>query len=139
MKEVPVEIIYGALAVAGGIARYLNSFVNGQKFRFSIFMASAVVAGFSGFMFALLGQSMAFTPTMIHIMAGVGGFFGDQTLKFLMEYVSRKAMPVTPDELEAVRRRTVEDKETRTQRTNEDTETKRQRVAQDKETEKQRE
>ncbi len=92
MKDVPVEILYAVVAIVGGIARYLNSFILGQKFRFSIFLASAVVAGFSGFMFALLGQTMAFPSTMVHIMAGVGGFMGDQTLKFLMEYITNKSI-----------------------------------------------
>lgn len=92
MKDVPVEVLYAAVAVVGGIARYLNSFILGQKFRISIFLASAVVAGFSGFMFALLGQTMSFPPTMIHIMAGVGGFMGDQTLKFIMEYITKKSI-----------------------------------------------
>jgi hypothetical protein len=92
MKEVPVEVIYGALAVTGGVARYLNSFVNGQKFKFSIFIASAVVAGFSGFMFALLGGTMNLPQPLISVMAGVGGFFGDQTLKFIMEYIVKKKL-----------------------------------------------
>lgn len=90
MKEVPIEIIYGILAVMGGVARYLNSFVNGQKFRFSVFLASAVVAGFSGFMFALLGESLALPSAMKNVMAGIGGFFGEQSLKFIMEIIQRK-------------------------------------------------
>ena len=92
MKDLPIEIVYGILAVTGGIARYLNSYVSGQKFKFSVLLASAVVAGFSGFMFALLGETMAMPATMIHIMAGVGGFFGEQTLKFIMEYVGKKSL-----------------------------------------------
>lgn len=100
MKELPVEVLYVVVAVVGGIARYLNSFILGQKFRFSIFVASAIVAGFSGCMFALLGQTMSLPTTMVHIMAGVGGFMGDQTLKFIMEYVTSKSLgvPMTVEE-----------------------------------------
>lgn len=93
MREIPVEALYGVVAVAGGIARYLNSYVGGQKFRASIFLASAVVAGFSGFMFALLGQSLNMPAVLINIMAGVGGFFGDQTLKYVMEFITKKTLP----------------------------------------------
>ena len=91
MKDIPIEIIYGILAIAGGIARYLNSFVvEGQKFRFSILLASAFVAGFSGFMFALIGESLHLPLTMTHVMAGIGGFFGEQTLKFIFEMMQKK-------------------------------------------------
>ena len=89
-----MEIVYGILAIAGGVARYLNSYVNGQKFKLGIFFASAVVAGFSGFMFALLGGTMNLPQTLISVMAGVGGFFGDQTLKFIMEYVTKKKLDI---------------------------------------------
>lgn len=91
-KELPVELVYGIVAVTGGLARYMNSYINGTKFRFSILIASALVAGFSGFMFALLGETMDMPSRILHIMAGVGGFFGDQTLKFLMEYVQNKSL-----------------------------------------------
>ena len=88
--KVPLDAIYVGIAVIGGIARYLNGFVNGNDFKLSVFFASAFVAGFSGYMFALLGDSLSLPPTMLHIMAGTGGFMGDQTLKFIMEYVGAK-------------------------------------------------
>ncbi len=91
MKNIPIEIIYGAIAVAGGIARYLNGYVKGEKFKLSILVASAMVAGFSGFMFALLGQSWNLPPPLINVMAGVGGFFGEQTLKFIMESIEKRS------------------------------------------------
>ena len=91
MKDVPIEIIYGVLAIGGGIARYLNSYVAGrEKFKAGILVASAFVAGFSGFMFALIGESLNLPTTMTHIMAGVGGFFGEQTLKLVFEIVQKK-------------------------------------------------
>jgi len=44
----PIQVLYGCVAVAGGIARYLNSYVQGKPFKVSIFFASAFTAGFSG-------------------------------------------------------------------------------------------
>lgn len=88
--HIPLEVIYVTLAVIGGVARYFNGFINGEGFKFSVFCASAFVAGFSGYMFALLGDSLHLPSQMVHIMAGTGGFMGDQTLKFIMEYVSAK-------------------------------------------------
>lgn len=90
--DFPIEFLYGALAIVGGVARYLNSFINGSPFRLSLFLASGIVSGFSGFMFALLGQSLAFPPSVLWVMAGTGGFFGDQTLKFIMETLTKKTI-----------------------------------------------
>lgn len=89
-RHVPTEIIYGLIAVTGGIARYLNGYVDGRKFKFGIFLASAVVAGFSGYMFALLGTSLFLPDPMPYIFAGCGGFFGEQTMKFIMEMITKE-------------------------------------------------
>lgn len=87
----PVQIIYGFIALCGGIARYLNGVASdGMHFNFWIFCMSAFVAGFSGYMFALLGVTMALPQNLIFIMAGTGGFFGDQTMKLILEYVQKK-------------------------------------------------
>lgn len=88
--DLPIEFLWGALAIAGGVARYLNGFANGQPFKLSVFIASAFVAGFSGYMFALLGASLHFAPQFIYIMAGVGGFMGEQTMKLIWEYTSSR-------------------------------------------------
>lgn len=90
LKQFQIELVYGIIAVLGGAARYLNSYAQGKPFKFGIFVASAFVAGFSGWMFALLGISVAMPQPMIFMMAGVGGFFGDQTLNLIMEVVKKK-------------------------------------------------
>ena len=89
-KQIPVEIVFAALAVFGGVARYLNGFTHGEPFKFSIFIASAIVAGFSGYMFALLGVTMSIPHEMLFVMAGTGGFFGEQTMKYVLEVVTKK-------------------------------------------------
>lgn len=91
LKHIPAEIIYGFIAVGGGIARYLNGYVDGHKFRLGIFLAAACVAGFSGYMFALLANSMSLPSPMPQIFAGVGGFFGEQTMKLILETISRRS------------------------------------------------
>lgn len=90
LKHFPIEIIYGLFAVAGGIARYLNGYANGQSFHFGIFLASAFVAGFSGYMFALVGMSLNMPQGLLFMMAGTGGFFGEQTMKLIFEYIQKK-------------------------------------------------
>lgn len=89
LKDIPVQVIYIVVASVGGMARYLNGYIGDKKFSVPILLASAFMAGFSGLMFALVGDSLHLPNPMPHIMAGVGGFFGDQTLKLVLEYVSR--------------------------------------------------
>lgn len=87
----PAQFVYGVIAICGGIARYLSGYVNGTtQFSFKVFLASIFVSGFSGYMFALVGVSLALPSTFLFIMAGTGGFMGDQTMKLVMEYLQTK-------------------------------------------------
>lgn len=86
----PIQFAYGIIATIGGVARYLTSFANGTPFSFTIFLASAFVAGFSGWMFALMGASMHLPQSILFIMAGTGGFMGDQSMKFIVEWLQKK-------------------------------------------------
>jgi hypothetical protein len=88
-KQIPVEIAFVLIAFFGGIARYLNGFTNGVPFKLGIFIASGFVAGFSGWMFALFGETLQLPQGMLFVMAGTGGFFGEQTLKFIMEQITK--------------------------------------------------
>ena len=91
MRHLPIEILYAALAILGGIARYLNGVISeGTKFKLGIFFMSAFVSGFSGYMFALLGTTMNLPQPMLFIMAGMGGFFGDQSMKLVYESIQGK-------------------------------------------------
>lgn len=93
IEKVPAQAYYVVIAVAGGAARYLNTYSEGGfKFSVAIFIASAFAAGFSGMMFALFGDAMSLPNPLPHIMAGVGGFFGDQSMKFLLEYFTKEKL-----------------------------------------------
>lgn len=92
LKHFPAETIYGLIAIFGGIARYLNNYLHGGLFNWKFFMASTVVSGFSGYMFALVGLSLSLPSPVLFAMAGTGGFFGDQTMKLVLEYVSKKSI-----------------------------------------------
>lgn len=95
--KIPAQAVYVIIAISGGVARYFNSFATGQmRFSVGIFLASAFAAGFSGMMFALLGDSLHMPYPLPHIMAGVGGFFGDQTMKFLLEYFTKRGLGEAP-------------------------------------------
>lgn len=85
------QLIYGFIAICGGVARYLNNYAQGQSFQFSVFVASTFMSGFSGYMFALLGISMNLPQPFLFMMAGTGGFFGDQSMKLVLEYLQNKS------------------------------------------------
>ncbi len=86
----PIQFVYGAVAICGGVARYLNSFSKGQPFNFGILLASSFFSGFSGYMFALIGLSMNLPEPILFIFAGIGGFFGDQTMKLVLEWAAAR-------------------------------------------------
>lgn len=87
----PVQFVYGAIAVCGGIARYLSGVSkDGTHFNLGMFFASAFVSGFSGWMFATMGLSLNMPESIIFMMAGTGGFFGDQTMKLIMEFITTR-------------------------------------------------
>lgn len=88
--HVPVEILWGILAICGGVARYLNGVIEGRPFSIGVFFASVFISAFSGYMFALFGKTLQLGDMMVYMMAGLGGFFGEQTLKLIMESVSRR-------------------------------------------------
>lgn len=86
-KNLPIEFLLVLLAVCGGCARYLNSYTTGTPFNIGIFLASGAVAGFTGYIFAVFGATMALPDPMLFVMAGIGGFFGEQTMKLVLESV----------------------------------------------------
>ena len=90
LKHFPIEVVYGFLATSGGVARYLNNYSNGKPFKLGSFIASSFVSGFSGYMFALLGISLNLPQPFIFMMAGTGGFMGEQSLKLIVEYITNK-------------------------------------------------
>lgn len=90
MKHLPVEFLYAVLATIGGVSRYLNEYNKNGTFSTRHFVASTFISGFSGYMFALLGISLDLPQSFLFMMAGIGGFMGEQALKYLAEYITNK-------------------------------------------------
>jgi len=89
LKTLPIELLVVVIAICGGLARYLNGYTNGVPFKLGIFVASGAVAGFTGYIFAIFGASMDLPQHMLFVMAGIGGFFGEQTMKLILESVTK--------------------------------------------------
>lgn len=90
LKHFTVEYIYVGLAFTGGMARYLNNYISGKPFSLSMLLASSIISAFSGLMFSLLGSALDMPINIQFMMAGLGGYFGDQTMKLLLEILKNK-------------------------------------------------
>lgn len=95
LKSPPIELLWFLMASFGGVARQLNNYANGVPFKMGIFVASTIMSGFSGYMFALLGQSLSLTSTLLFMMAGAGGFMGDQAMKLVVEFLTKRVTTTT--------------------------------------------
>lgn len=89
LKDIPAQLIFMVIAIAGGVARYLTGYANGTPFKFSILIAASLAAGFSGMMFYYVGVALNLPVPFLAMMAGTGGFYGEQTMKLVLEYASR--------------------------------------------------
>ena len=89
IKNMPSEGIIVILAIAGGLARYLNLYLNGEKFRLSMLVANLILSGFAGLMFSLFGKSLGLATEFTYVLSGVGGFMSTEALKFLAQRVKK--------------------------------------------------
>lgn len=78
-----------ALAVIGGVARYLDEYIRtGKTFSGPALLANGFVSGFSGYMCAEI--AMRTNPDWALISAGVGGYLGTQALEYVREIVFKR-------------------------------------------------
>lgn len=100
MTKIPVEIgvyiIYAILAMAGGIARYLQKYIQGEVFNWRILLANVFISAVSGVFLALLGKSMGVSVEMIGMMSGIGGWLGSTGIDFVADIVKARTGPNQP-------------------------------------------
>lgn len=83
------DLAWAVIAVLGGVARYLDSFLKGQTVpTWSRMVAHAFVSGFSGYMAA---QAMLLVkPEWAFIVAGVAGYLGTQALDIIADLIKKR-------------------------------------------------
>lgn len=91
LSKVPAEIIYVAIAAFGGIARYLQFYLNEGAFAWQHFIAHIFVSSFSGYMFYQFATNVLnFPDNTIAIFAGLGGWMGVEALKMAEGVIRQK-------------------------------------------------
>lgn len=85
----PSDLVWIIIALFGGIARYLDTYLKGKE-TFSIprMIANIIICGFSGYMCAEVMLLMY--PSWALISAGIGGYAGVEALNFLVEIWKNK-------------------------------------------------
>lgn len=84
LLKIGADILLVILAMLGGIARYLDSYIRtGTAPKFGLMVAHALVSGFSGFMVAQTMLQFTTSTNWALIGAGVGGYLGTQGLDWI--------------------------------------------------------
>ena len=89
------ELLWVAIAMAGGIARYLDTYLRTGVFpTVGMIVANAVVSGFSGYMFAQIVTKVA--PEWAVVAAGVGGYLGTQGIDWVATVIKGRVEAAIP-------------------------------------------
>lgn len=80
--KVGAEFIWVLVAMLGGVARYLDTYIRtGAAPRLGLLLAHALISGFSGYMVAQ--TVIQFSTQWALVAAGVGGYLGTQGLDWM--------------------------------------------------------
>lgn len=91
LHKIPTEVIYVTIAAFGGIARYLQHYLNEGAFAWQHFIAHVLVSSFSGYMFYQFATNVLnFPENTIAIFAGLGGWMGVEALKMAETIIKKK-------------------------------------------------
>lgn len=89
--KIPTEIMYVIVAAAGGVARYLQHYLNDGGFTWQHFFAHVIVSSFSGYMFYNFASGILNMPNnTVAIFAGLGGWMGVEALKMLESIIKKR-------------------------------------------------
>lgn len=87
--KIPIDVIFIIVAIFGGIAKYLDTFLHGQeKVTAARVFSYVIVCAFTGWM---SGEIMLIMyPNWALIASGVGGYAGTQMMDLFVELMKIK-------------------------------------------------
>lgn len=91
IHKLSIEVVYVLIAALGGVTRYLQFYLNEGQFAWRHFCAHTLISSFSGYMFYQFGSNVIGLPdSSIAVVAGLGGWMGVESLKFLEGILKKK-------------------------------------------------
>lgn len=91
LTKIPTEILYVTIAAAGGMARYLQHYLNDGEFSIAHFLSHIFVSSFSGYMFYQFAVNILGLPeATVAVCAGLGGWMGVEALKMIESFFKDK-------------------------------------------------
>lgn len=89
--RIPTELIYVTTAAIGGIARYLQLYLNEDQFMWHHLLAHTFVSAFSGYMFFQFAHNIiGMDETAMPVIAGMGGWMGVEALKTIESIIKKR-------------------------------------------------
>jgi hypothetical protein len=82
-RQFAVELIYVFIEAVGGVARYLQKYLEEGEFNIRHFFAHLFVSAFSGYMFGEFGLWVGLGDGALFLLVGMGGYMGTETLKLI--------------------------------------------------------
>lgn len=90
INKFALELVYVAVAAIGGIARYLQIYLETGEFKFKRFVAHTFVSAFSGVMFGEAGLFFGLENVSLFLLVGMGGYMGAETLKLIERNLEKR-------------------------------------------------
>ena len=87
MSNLPSEIWYAAVAMAGGFAKYVHDSVTHETFNVWKAIAQIIISGFSGLMLSWFMSTLGVNGKGLFLAAGIGGWMGVQALDVVSKRV----------------------------------------------------
>lgn len=85
IRNVPTEVVWTIIAVAGGVAKHLSGAVaRKEPWRPLILIAKAFISAFSGYMFAKTCTLLVSSQDWSTVAAGVGGYLGTEGVEYIV-------------------------------------------------------
>lgn len=102
------ELAWISLAVVGGVARYLDTYLKGGTApKWGMILANGFVSGFAGYMASAIALKVQ--PDWAFVAAGIGGYLGTQGLDWISTVVKTRFERASDIDLDRQKRRAEHD------------------------------